>query len=81
MYTSLKVAMDSLKNAFNSFQTSLGNLKLVLNAKKKTKCMNFTQSRLSLHYFMIQTLNGTKIERVAFYKYIGTWLDLISTVF
>ncbi len=34
MAPSLKVAMDSLQNAFNSFQTSLGNLKLVLNAKK-----------------------------------------------
>lgn len=34
MAPSLKVAMDSLQNAFNSFQTSLDNLKL-------TKCMIF----------------------------------------
>ncbi len=32
MAQSLKVAMDCLQNVFNSFQTSLDNLKLGLNA-------------------------------------------------
>ncbi len=60
MAPSLKVAIDSLQNDFNSFQTSLGNIQL-----------DFTQFRLSLNYVMIQTLNGTQIEIVASYKYLG----------
>lgn len=37
MSSSIKVAIDSLQNAFDSFQMSISCLKLVLNAKKTTK--------------------------------------------
>ncbi len=63
-YGSIFKSGNGLQNDFNSFQTSLGSLKL-----------DFTQFRLSLNYVMIQTLNGTQIEIVASYKYLGIWLD------
>lgn len=41
---------------------------------KKTKSMVFTRSH-SLIDFTILTQDGTPIERVTSYKYLGIWLD------
>lgn len=71
---SLKVAMDSLQTAFNLLQMSLVNLKLVLNSKK-TKCMIFSHSRSSPTDRTVLTLDGTQLERVSSYKYLGIWID------
>jgi len=52
--SSIKVAMESLQKAFNSFQISLDNLKLAMNNKKN---MIFTCCRLlSLNYFILKLL-------------------------
>lgn len=64
MALSVKVAMDSLQTAFHLFQTSLVNLKLVLNTKKDKKIWFFTCFRLTPNDFMIKTSDGTHLERI-----------------
>ena len=64
-----------LQTAFNEIQRSLLELKLVLNGAK-TKYMQFSRSRtLTDTVFNICTLDGSVIERVPFYKYLGIFID------
>lgn len=63
---SVKVSMDSLQPAFNLVQTSLVNLKFVLNTKNKIFFFFFR--RLTLNGFMIKTFDSAHLERVASYK-------------
>ena len=70
----LKMAMDSLQTALNLLQIPLVKLNLVLNSKK----INFTIimcSHSSLNDCMVLTLDGSHLERVTSYKYLGIWLD------
>ena len=72
---SVEKSINMLQLSFDIFQKSLLDLKLVLNADK-TKSMLFTKGRvLNGHYTQLCTSNGTAIERVPHYKYLGIWLD------
>ena len=65
----------NLQLSFNSLQTALTDLKLVLNARK-TKTMLFSRATIdSQSNICILTKNGSAIERVSDYKYLGIWLD------
>lgn len=67
--------MDELQTAFLSLQRGLTGLKLVLNAKK-TKFMILSNARShSLDNLKMFTFDGTVIERVTSYTYLGIWLD------
>ena len=60
---------------FHIIEQVLTDLKLLLNPKK-TKCMLFTRlSPSSVINSSISTLNGTPIERVSNYQYLGIWID------
>ena len=63
-----------LQHAFDTFQKSLLDLRLVLNAEK-TKYMLFTKRTLIGNYPQLCASDGTIIERVPHYKYLGIWLD------
>ena len=67
-------ATAGLQSAFNSLQSSLFDLKLVLNSKK-TKWMLFSRSPRVDDSLCIVTLQGEPIEIVNSYKYLGIWLD------
>ena len=72
---SVQLAIDKLQLAFDTLQYELFKLKLVLNAKK-TKFMVFSRTRNSDHTSLrISAKNGTDIEMVTEYKYLGIWLD------
>ena len=73
MYT--HVCFANLQNAFIVFQNTLLQLKLVLNADK-TKCVLFTNSRNGpLNITSVVTLEGSEIEFVNSYKYLGNLID------
>ena len=67
-------ASAGLQSAFDSLQSSLFDLKLVLNSKK-TKWMLFSRSLFVDDSLSIVTLQGEPIEIVDSYKYLGIWLD------
>ncbi len=52
-------------------ETWLSKERLLSNSKPRF----LTRVQITINDFMIQTLNGTQIERVVFYKYLGIWLD------
>uniref|UniRef100_A0AAZ3NRP2 Reverse transcriptase domain-containing protein n=1 Tax=Oncorhynchus tshawytscha TaxID=74940 RepID=A0AAZ3NRP2_ONCTS len=78
LYTSgpsLDTVLTTLQASFNAIQLSFRGLQLLLN-RSKTKCMLFNRSlpaptRLS----NITTLDGSDLEYVDNYKYLGVWLD------
>ncbi|CDQ98317.1 unnamed protein product, partial [Oncorhynchus mykiss] len=78
LYTSgpsLDTVSTTLQTSFNAIQQSFRGLQLLLNTSK-TKCMLFNRSlpapaRLS----NITTLDGSDLEYVDNYKYLGVWLD------
>uniref|UniRef100_A0A8K9X1H2 Reverse transcriptase domain-containing protein n=1 Tax=Oncorhynchus mykiss TaxID=8022 RepID=A0A8K9X1H2_ONCMY len=78
LYTSgpsLDTVLTTLQASFNATQLSFRGLQLLLNTSK-TKCMLFNRSlpaptRLS----NITTLDGSDLEYVGNYKYLGVWLD------
>uniref|UniRef100_A0A8K9X5I7 Reverse transcriptase domain-containing protein n=1 Tax=Oncorhynchus mykiss TaxID=8022 RepID=A0A8K9X5I7_ONCMY len=78
LYTSghsLDTVLTTLQASFNAIQLSSRGLQLLLNTSK-TKCMLFNRSlpapaRLS----NITTLDGSDLEYVDNYKYLGVWLD------
>ena len=80
LYTSgpsLDTVLTNLQTSVNAIQDSFHGLQLLLNASK-TKCMLFNRSlpvpaRLS----SITTLDGSDLEYVDNYKYLGVWLDCI----
>uniref|UniRef100_A0A8K9V2K0 Reverse transcriptase domain-containing protein n=1 Tax=Oncorhynchus mykiss TaxID=8022 RepID=A0A8K9V2K0_ONCMY len=72
---SLDTVLTTLQASFNAIQLSFRGLQLLLNTSK-TKCMLFNRSlpaptRLS----NITTLDGSDLEYVDNYKYLGVWLD------
>uniref|UniRef100_A0A8K9X2D8 Reverse transcriptase domain-containing protein n=1 Tax=Oncorhynchus mykiss TaxID=8022 RepID=A0A8K9X2D8_ONCMY len=78
LYTSgpsLDTVLTTLQASFNAIQLSFRGLQLLLNTST-TKCMLFNRSlpvptRLS----NITTLDGSDLEYVDNYKYLGVWLD------
>ena len=72
---SVQLAMEKLQHAFNTLQDALIALKLVLNSSK-TKFMIFSRAQnINYDFLHINTFNGSPIERVTEYKYLGIWLD------
>ena len=73
--STLVQAIDLLQNAFNVVQDTLFQLKLVLNIDK-TKLMLFSNSRSrSQNIPSVVTLEGSEIEVVDSYKYLGILID------
>uniref|UniRef100_A0A8C7L5R6 Reverse transcriptase domain-containing protein n=1 Tax=Oncorhynchus kisutch TaxID=8019 RepID=A0A8C7L5R6_ONCKI len=71
---SLDTVLTNLQTSFNAIQLSFRGLQLLLNASK-TKCMLFNRllpapARPS----SITTLDGSDLEYVDNYKYLGVWL-------
>ncbi|CDQ99649.1 unnamed protein product [Oncorhynchus mykiss] len=61
--------------SFNAIQLSFRGLQLFLNASK-TKCMLFNRSLPApARPSSITTLDGSDLEYVDNYKYLGVWLD------
>uniref|UniRef100_A0A8C7QQ74 Reverse transcriptase domain-containing protein n=1 Tax=Oncorhynchus mykiss TaxID=8022 RepID=A0A8C7QQ74_ONCMY len=78
LYTSgpsLDTVLTTLQASFNAIQLSSRGLQLVLNTSKTT-CMLFNQSLPApAHLSNITTLDGSDLEYVGNYKYLGVWLD------
>ena len=78
LYTSgpsLDTVLINLKTSFNALLLSFRGLQLLLNASK-TKCMLFNQSLPAPAYLSsITTLDGSDLEYVDNYTYLGVWLD------
>ena len=78
LYTSgpsLETVLTNLQKSFNAIQLSFRGLQLLLNTSK-TKCMLFTQSLSApARPTSVTTLNGSDLEYVYNYKYLGVWLD------
>uniref|UniRef100_A0A8K9XME0 Reverse transcriptase domain-containing protein n=1 Tax=Oncorhynchus mykiss TaxID=8022 RepID=A0A8K9XME0_ONCMY len=78
LYTSgpsLDTVLTNLQTSFNAIQLSFRGLQLLLNANK-TKCMLFNRSLPApAHPSSITTLDGSDLEYVDNYKYLGVWLD------
>uniref|UniRef100_A0A8K9XKC5 Reverse transcriptase domain-containing protein n=1 Tax=Oncorhynchus mykiss TaxID=8022 RepID=A0A8K9XKC5_ONCMY len=78
LYTScpsLDTVLTNLQMSFNAIHLSFRGLQLLLNASK-TKCMLFNRSLPApAHPSSITTVDGSDIEYVDNYKYLGVWLD------
>uniref|UniRef100_A0A8K9UUU4 Reverse transcriptase domain-containing protein n=1 Tax=Oncorhynchus mykiss TaxID=8022 RepID=A0A8K9UUU4_ONCMY len=78
LYTSgpsLDTVLTTLQASFNAIQLSFRGLQLLLNTSK-TKCMLFNRSLPApTHLSNITTLDGSDLEYVDNYKYLGVWLD------
>ncbi|KAI4830607.1 hypothetical protein KUCAC02_002226 [Chaenocephalus aceratus] len=71
----IQEAVVKLQAVFNTIQTQLFELKLLLNVDK-TKVMLFSKVKKTPEPVLdIVTTQGTKLEVVACYKYLGIWLD------
>ena len=67
--------LTNLQTSFNAIQHSFRCLQLLLNASK-TKCMLLNQSLPAPALpSSITTLDGSDLEYVDNYKYLGVWLD------
>uniref|UniRef100_A0A8C7KX25 Reverse transcriptase domain-containing protein n=1 Tax=Oncorhynchus kisutch TaxID=8019 RepID=A0A8C7KX25_ONCKI len=72
---SLDTVLSNLQTSFNAIQHSFRGLQLLLNASK-TKCMLFNRSLPAPACpTSITTLDGSDLEYVDVYKYLGVWLD------
>ena len=72
---SLDTVLSNLQTSFNAIQHSFRGLQLLLNASK-TKCMLFNRSLPAPACpTSITTLDGSDLEYVDIYKYLGVWLD------
>ncbi len=70
-----QAATDNLQLSFNILQDTLSDHKLVLNSRK-SKFMLFSRARhIDFTKLLILTTDGSLIERVSDYKYLGLWLD------
>ena len=68
-------AIDSLQLSFHILEKQLSDLKLVLNCAK-TKWILFTKARSTdFNSLKLCSTNGTTLERVTSYKYLGIWVD------
>ena len=78
LYTSgpsLDTVLTNLQTSFNAIRHSFRGLQLLLNASK-TKCMLFNRSLPAPSCpTSITTLDGSDLEYVDNYKYLGVWLD------
>uniref|UniRef100_A0A8K9UKX5 Reverse transcriptase domain-containing protein n=1 Tax=Oncorhynchus mykiss TaxID=8022 RepID=A0A8K9UKX5_ONCMY len=78
LYTSgpsLDTVLSNLQTSFNAIQHSFRGLQLLLNASR-TKCMLFNRSLpATARPTSITTLDGSDLEYVDIYKYLGVWLD------
>ena len=78
LYTSgpsLHTVLTNFQTSFNVIQHSFRRIQLLLNARK-TKCMLFNRLLPApSHPTSITTLNGSDLEYVDNYKYLGVWLD------
>ena len=78
LYTSgpsLDTVLTNLQTSFNAIQHSFRGLQLLLNPSK-TKCMLFNRSLPTpARRSSITTLDGSDLEYVDNYKYLGVWLD------
>uniref|UniRef100_A0A8K9V6X6 Reverse transcriptase domain-containing protein n=1 Tax=Oncorhynchus mykiss TaxID=8022 RepID=A0A8K9V6X6_ONCMY len=78
LYTSgpsLDTVLSNLQTSFNAIQHSCRGLQLLLNTSK-TKCMLFNRSLPAPACLTsITTLDGSDLEYVDIYKYLGVWLD------
>ena len=78
LYTSgpsLDTVLTNLQTIFNAIQLSFRGHQLLLNASK-TKCMLFNRSLPApACLFSITTLDGSDLEYVDNYKYLGVCLD------
>uniref|UniRef100_A0A8K9VC74 Reverse transcriptase domain-containing protein n=1 Tax=Oncorhynchus mykiss TaxID=8022 RepID=A0A8K9VC74_ONCMY len=78
LYTSgpsLDTVLSNLQTCFNAIQHSFRGLRLLLNASK-TKCMLFNRLLPApARPTSITTLDGSDLEYVDIYKYLGVWLD------
>lgn len=78
LYTSspsLNTAISSLQISFNNLQYAFSNLHLLLNTYK-TKFMTFNRHLSQTpNNASISTLDGTALQPVSSYKYLGIWLD------
>uniref|UniRef100_A0A674AEL4 Reverse transcriptase domain-containing protein n=1 Tax=Salmo trutta TaxID=8032 RepID=A0A674AEL4_SALTR len=78
LYTSgpsLDTVLTTLQMSFNAIQLSFRGLQLLLNTSK-TKCMLFNRSLPAAACpSSITTLDGSDLEYVDNYKYLGVWLD------
>lgn len=78
LYTSspsLNTAISSLQISFNNLQYAFSNLRLLLNTYK-TKFMTFNRHLSQTpNNASISTLDGTALQPVSSYKYLGIWLD------
>uniref|UniRef100_A0A673ZBM9 Reverse transcriptase domain-containing protein n=1 Tax=Salmo trutta TaxID=8032 RepID=A0A673ZBM9_SALTR len=78
LYTSgpsLDTVLTNLQTSFNAIQLSFRGLQLLLNTSK-TKCILFNQSLPApARPSSITTLDGSDLEYVDNYKYLGVWLD------
>ena len=70
LYT-LDIVLTNLQPRFNVIQHSFCGLQLLLNVSK-TKCMLFNHSQPAPT--SITTLNGSDLDYVDNYKYLGVWL-------
>ena len=79
LYTSgpsLNTLLTNFQTSFNAIQLSFRGLQLLLNASK-TKCMLFNRSLPTPACpSIITTLDGSDLEYVDNYKYLGVWLRL-----
>lgn len=66
--------IEELQTAFQLFQSTLKGLKLALNAHK-TKFMILSAHLQSFDNPRISISDGTLIERMSSYKYLGIWID------
>ena len=78
LYTScpsLDTVLTNLQTSFNTIQHSFRGLQLLLNARR-TKCMLFNRSLPApASPTSITTLDGSDLEYVDNYKYLGVWLE------
>jgi hypothetical protein len=78
LYTSgpaLDTVLINLQKSFDAIQHAFRELKLLLNSSK-TKCMLFNRTLpVPAKLTSILTLDGSRLDYVNNYKYLGTWLD------
>ena len=68
-------AINRLQLSFHMLEKQLSDLKLVLNCAK-TKWIIFTKARSTdFNSLKLCSRNGTALERVTSYKYLGIWVD------
>ena len=68
-------AINRLQLSFHMLEKQLSDLKLFLNFAK-TKWIIFTKARSTdFNSLKLCSRNGTALERVTSYKYLGIWVD------